>query len=93
MSKKISIILLMIISLTLAFQLTKIFGQRYAQEEEFVDLVVIEEKIDRVLSLLQERDQRERFEREISAKLDKVLTNQERIFRELEIVKIRATRR
>ncbi len=96
MPKKIVIIFFIVLFMVLAFRLTLILAQKYEREGEFVDkdyLLVIEEKIDKVLSLIQEKGNREKFNQEINAKLDRLLTNQEKILNELEVVKVRATKR
>jgi hypothetical protein len=82
---KISIL----IAITLIFfgLVNSTVGQRTYQEEQISieeNLGILEEKIDKILSLLEEI--------ESLKKLDLILRNQDKIMEELKIIKVRASR-
>lgn len=92
--KKIAVILMAGILIALAFNLNVIFAQVYKKDQGAArgdDLVLIEEKIDKIMDMISEKSNSDKLNKEISIKLDKILSNQEKILRELEIVKVRAS--
>ena len=90
MFKRMVIILSIAILIGLGLSLRLIFAQRYYEQEPMLDyeeLEVIEEKLDTVLVLLEEKG-----DEEIIKRLDQILENQAQIKDELKIIKVRASR-
>lgn len=96
MRKKTIVIMLIAVFAVLVFKLTITSAQRsdrdsdYARKEE---LALIEEKIDKVLDMLPEKGSQTHANRDISAKLDQIISNQQKILSELEVVKVRASKK
>lgn len=96
MAKKIIIVLFAASAMVFVFRLSSTLAQRNDRGSEYAqkyDFTLLEEKIDKILNMLPERGRQEQVNREISAKLDQVLANQQRILSELDVVKVRATRK
>ena len=90
MSKKIFITLVLTIFVSLGFGLRAIFAQKYNMQQSMVSdnsLIIIEEKLDRVLSKLDKQSDTKMLE-----KLDQILKNQDNIRQQLNIIRIRASR-
>jgi len=94
MGRKIIIIIAIAFFAVLAFRLSFTSAQRSGRESDFVtrdEFSILSDKVDKVLSMLPEKGGQEAVNREISSKLDQVLQNQQRIFADLDIIKVRAS--
>ena len=90
MLKRIVIILSITVFIGLGLSLRLIFAQRYYEEEPMLDceeLEVVEEKLDMILALLEQKGNQK-----ITERLDRILENQAQIKDELKIIKVRASR-
>ncbi len=96
--KKAAVVLIAGILMVLTFRLNMISAQGYKKGSDFVerdDLALMEEKIDKILGILSGKtgQEQEKTNKEILARLSQILSNQEKILSELDVVKIRATRK
>jgi hypothetical protein len=94
--KKTAMILMVGLFMVLVFRLNMISAQGYKKGSDFVErdeLALVEEKIDKIINILSEKGAQEKSDKEILNKLNQVLSNQEKILAELDVVKIRATRK
>ncbi|TBR19607.1 hypothetical protein EPO66_00655 [bacterium] len=92
--KKIAIVSMAIVLTVLFFNLNVILAQVYKKDQGSArgdDLVLIEEKMDKIMEMITEKSNPDKVNKEISIKLDKILSNQEKILKELEVVKVRAS--
>ena len=90
MFKKLTVILIIAVIIGLGLSLRLIFAQKYYEQEPTVackDLTLIEEKLDRILAMLEKEGNKKVLE-----KLDQILQNQAQIKDELKIIKVRASR-
>ena len=90
MFKKTVIVLSIAILIGLGLSLKSIFAQRYYEGEPMVEceeLILIEEKLDTVLAMLEEKGGEE-----IIRRLDQIIENQSLIRDELRIIKVRPSR-
>lgn len=85
MHKKFFGIFAIVVLLNL-FCIYSLRAQKPAEQTGEVDLVQLQAKIDRLTTKMEISD------RETANKLDKILKNQEVILKELQIIKVRATR-
>ncbi len=95
-SKKTAIALISGVLLILFFNLKSISAQGHKKDQgSFAGdgLVLIEEKIDKIMDMISQKGSLDKANKEVTVKLDKILSNQEKILSELEIVKVRATKR
>jgi hypothetical protein len=88
MSKYIVVIILLAGFLSFGIKMKTAGSEEGQAEDRYVDLTRLEEKIDTLSRLIKEKD-----DAEIYRKLDQIVNNQNKIINELEVVKIRATRR
>lgn len=96
MRKKMIVVIIIAVFAVLAFRLTSTLAQRHDRDSGYVnkeDFALIEEKIDKILSILPEKGSQELVNRNISDKLDQIISNQQKILSELEVVKVRASKK
>ena len=93
MSKRIMFILVITIFFCFSFVLGLKAQQRYYEPEE-MDLSDFSERLSKIETNMNKLSVNlDNSHKEISKKLDRILSNQEKILSELEIVKVRASRR
>lgn len=87
MFKNTIIVILAVVVLSFGIAMT-VAESEEQPEGSYLDLSRLGEKVDLLLKLIKEKDNTQ-----ISNKLDQVLSNQNKIISELEIIKVRASHR